>query len=165
MSVYFAKVLEMQLSPYCQVLVLNFDYTPLNIVAGRRAIVLLLKQRAQKVSDTVIRLLKYIRVPLSRAAREKPTKSAIYRRDNHCCQYCGSTRNLTIDHLIPRCRGGLDTWENLVIACSKCNTEKGDKPLQNTRLRLRKKPKPPLSRVMETVQRSTDSEWSQYGFF
>lgn len=155
----------MQLSPYCQILVLNFDYTPLNIVAGKRAIVLLLKQRAQRISDRVIRLLKYIRIPLSRAAREKPTKSAIYRRDNHSCQYCGSTRNLTIDHLIPRCRGGQDTWENLVIACSKCNTEKGDKPLQNTRLRLKKKPKPPLPKVMETVQRSSDSEWHQYGFF
>lgn len=155
----------MQLSPYCQVLVLNFDYTPLNIVAGKRAIVLLLKQRAQKISNQVIRLLKYIRIPLSRAAREKPSKSAIYRRDNHSCQYCGSTRNLTIDHLIPKCRGGLDTWENLLIACSGCNTEKGDKPLQNTRLRLKRKPKPPLPRVMEAVQKTVNPEWLQYGFF
>ncbi len=153
------------LSPEIEVLVLNFDYTPLNIVRGRRAIVLLLKNRAQRVSEKVIRLLKYIKMPLNRAAREKPTKTGIYRRDGYSCQYCGSTRSLTIDHVIARSRGGQDTWENLVLACSKCNVKKADRPLQQTGMVLKKKPRPPLPKVVETVQQSKDPEWATYGFF
>ncbi len=150
--------------PDTNVLVLNFDYTPLNIVQGRRAIVLLLKDRAQRLSEKVIRLRFYVSMPLSRTAREKPTKAAIYRRDNNTCQYCGSTRSLTIDHLIPRCRGGADTWENLALACAACNTKKGSKTPGQVGLRLRRKPRPPLPKVVEIVQRSTDPEWSQYAY-
>jgi 5-methylcytosine-specific restriction endonuclease McrA len=152
------------ISPAEKILVLNFDFTPLNIVLGRRAIVLLLKEKAQRVSSRVIRLMKYIYTPISRAAKEKPTKAAIYRRDNNTCQYCGSTRGLTIDHVIPRSRGGKDTWENLVVACSVCNTFKGDRLLENTSMKLTRKPRPPLVRVIEVVQKSTDPEWSQYAY-
>jgi 5-methylcytosine-specific restriction endonuclease McrA len=162
----FAEVLgtDMLPGPDINVLVLNFDYTPLNIVQGRRAIVLLLKDRAQRVSERVIRLKFYVSMPLSRTAREKPTKAAIYRRDNNTCQYCGSTRSLTIDHLIPKCRGGADLWENLVLACSKCNTVKGHKTPEQAGLKLSRKPRPPLPKVVEIVQRSTDPEWSQYAY-
>lgn len=152
------------LNPYVQILVLNFDYTPLNIVAGKRAIVLLLKSRAEKISARVIRLKTYIRTPIGRAAREKPTKAAIYRRDNFSCQYCGSTRSLTIDHVVPRCRGGQDTWENLVLACYSCNAKKGHKHLDQCGLKLSKKPRPPLPKVIDVVQKSTDPEWSRYGY-
>lgn len=151
-------------SPDINVLVLNFDYTPLNIVQGRRAIVLLLKDRAQMVSERVIRLRFYVSMPLSRTAREKPTKAAIYRRDNNTCQYCGSTRSLTIDHLIPKCRGGEDSWTNLTLACAVCNTRKGSKTPEQVGLKLKKKPRPPLPKVVEIVQRSTDPEWSQYAY-
>ena len=151
-------------SPDINVLVLNFDYTPLNIVQGRRAIVLLLKDRAQMVSERVIRLRFYVSMPLSRTAREKPTKAAIYRRDNNTCQYCGSTRSLTIDHLIPKCRGGEDSWTNLTLACAVCNTRKGSRTPEQVGLKLKKKPRPPLPKVVEIVQRSTDPEWSQYAY-
>lgn len=151
-------------SPDINVLVLNLDYTPLNIVQGRRAIVLLLKDRAQRVSERVIRLRFYVSMPLSRTAREKPTKAAIYRRDNNTCQYCGSTRSLTIDHVIPRCRGGDSSWTNLTLACATCNTRKGSKTPEQVGLKLRRKPKPPLPKVVEIVQRSTDPEWSQYAY-
>lgn len=147
-----------------QILVLNFDYTPVNIVLGRRAVVLVLKGKAKPVSGRVIRLSFYVPMPLSRTAKEKPTKAAIYRRDNHTCQYCGSTRSLTIDHLVPRCRGGQDTWENLLLACSKCNTLKSHKTPEQAGLRLLRKPRPPLPKVIEIVQRSTDPEWSEYAF-
>lgn len=150
--------------PDTNVLVLNFDYTPLNIVQGRRAIVLLLKDRAQRVSERVIRLRFYVSMPLSRTAREKPTKAAIYRRDNNTCQYCGSTRSLTIDHLIPRCKGGDSSWTNVLLACSTCNTKKGSRTPEQVGLRLRRKPRPPLPKVVEIVQRSTDPEWSQYAY-
>jgi 5-methylcytosine-specific restriction endonuclease McrA len=150
--------------PTEHILVLNFDYTPVNIVLGRRAIVLVLKGKARHISARVIRLNSYVPLPLSRTAKEKPTKAAIYRRDNQTCQYCGSTRSLTIDHVIPRCRGGSDSWENLTIACEPCNTKKGSKTPEQAGLRLRKKPRPPLPKVIEIVQRSTDPEWSQYAF-
>ncbi len=150
--------------PEVNVLVLNFDYTPLNIVQGKRAIVLLLKDRAQRVSGRVIRLKSYVSMPLSRTAREKPTKAAIYRRDNNTCQYCGSTRSLTIDHLIPRCKGGADLWDNLTVACATCNTKKGSKTPEQVGLKLRRKPRPPLPKVVEIVQRSTDPEWSLYAY-
>ena len=151
-------------NPYANVLVLNFDYTPANIVCGKRAIVLLLKDRACMVSARVIRLKRYIFLPLSRASKEKPTKAAIYRRDWYCCQYCGSTRNLTIDHLIPKSRGGEDTWSNPLLACESCNLKKGDRLLNHTNMTLRRNPRPPLPKVVETVQQSTDPEWSLYRF-
>ena len=161
-NVSFAEVRG--INPVQTVLVLNFDYTPLNLVAGRRAIVLLLKDRAVSVSERVIRLKSYVPMSLSRTAKEKPTKAAIYRRDNHTCQYCGSTRNLTIDHVVPRCRGGTDQWENLTLACSRCNTIKGHKSLEQSGLKLRRKPRPPLPKVIELVQRSTDPEWIPYRY-
>ena len=164
LNVSFAEAQEDVYVPTEHILVLNFDYTPVNIVLGRRAIVLVLKEKAKPVSERVIRLNNYVSLPLSRTAKEKPTKAAIYRRDNQTCQYCGSTRNLTIDHLIPRCRGGADSWENLLLACSKCNTVKGHKTPEQAGLRLRKKPRPPLPKVIEIVQRSNDPEWSQYAF-
>lgn len=154
----------MLVNPIDYILVLNFDYTPLNIVAGRRAIVLLLKDRAQWISNRVIRLRSYVSMPISRTAKEKPTKSAIYRRDNNTCQYCGSTRNLTVDHLVPRCKGGTDTWDNLLIACSRCNTVKGHKTPEQSGLRLKRKPRPPLPKVIEIVQKSSDPEWSRYAY-
>ena len=162
-NVSFVEARELP-KPDVNVLVLNFDYTPVNIVAGRRAIVLLLKDRAQYVSTKVIRLRSYVPLPLSRTAKEKPTKAAIYRRDNNTCQYCGSTRNLTIDHLIPRCKGGSDLWENLLLACSKCNTVKGHRTPEQVGLKLRRKPRPPLPKVVELVQRSTDPEWTPYRY-
>lgn len=152
------------INPYDQILVLNLDYTPVNIVQGKRAIVLLLKEKAKPVSGTVIRLNNYAPLPLNRASKEKPTKAAIYRRDNNTCQYCGSTRNLTIDHLIPRCRGGKDLWENLLLACSRCNTLKGHRTLEQSGLKLSRKPRPPLPKVVEIVQRSTNPEWSQFAY-
>lgn len=164
-NVFTVEVPGVYLNPGIDVLVLNYDYTPLNIVKGRRAIVLLMKQRAQKVSEKVIRLLKYIKMPLSRAAREKPTKVGIYRRDGYTCQYCGSTRSLTIDHLIPKSRGGTDCWENLTLACGPCNVKKGNKLLQQTGMVLKRKPRPPLPKVVEVVQQSNDPEWSKFGFF
>lgn len=152
------------IDPDDHILVLNFDYTPLNITRGRRAIVLVLKARALRVSDRVIRLVCYVHMPLSRVAREKPTKAAIYRRDNYSCQYCGSTRSLTIDHLVPKSRGGKDTWDNLLLACSSCNIRKADKPLEQTGFNLKRKPRPPLPKVIEVVQKTPDPEWSQYAY-
>ena len=154
----------LRIEPGKSVLVLNSSYEPLNITSWKRAIVLLLKEKAQVLSNTVIRLLDYVKIPLSKIMSHRPSKTMIYKRDNNSCQYCGSTRNLTIDHVIPKCRGGEDTWENLVVACSSCNTKKGNTLLEQTGMKLRKKPRPPLNKMQFTLHNSNVQEWKLYTY-
>ena len=121
-----------------QVLVLNASYEPLNITTWRRAVVMMLKGKAESLEHdpcrqlrqgthlpTVIRLRQYVRVPF----RQLPlTRRNLFQRDNHTCQYCGSRDNqLSIDHVMPRSRGGSDTWENVTTACLSCNVRKGNR--------------------------------------
>lgn len=150
--------------PNTTVLVLNSSYEPLNIASGRRAIVLLLKEKAQILSNRVIRLLNYVKVPLSRIVSQKPSRAMIYKRDNNTCMYCGSTRRLTIDHVIPRCKGGDDSWENLTVACSSCNTKKGDKLLEHTNMKLIRKPQAPYNKMQFALINCKIDEWKEYTF-
>lgn len=154
----------LKIQPGRSVLVLNSSYEPLNITSWKRAIVLLLKEKAQILSTQVIRLLDYVKVPLSKIMSHRPSKTMIYKRDNNSCQYCGSTRNLTIDHVIPKCRGGQDTWENLVVACCSCNTKKGNTLLEQTGMKLRKKPKAPLNKIQFVLNNSNIQEWKSYTY-
>jgi len=79
----------------------------------------------------VIRLVSYVRVPRD-AQRRKITRRAVFARDNWTCQYCGARANLTVDHVIPRSKGGLSSWENIVASCAPCNRRKADRtPLQS----------------------------------
>lgn len=146
------------------VLVLNFDYTPLNITHWKRAAILLLKNKAQILSESVIRLLNYVRIPVSRMIHQKPSKSMIYKRDGNKCQYCSATKNLTIDHVIPKCQGGTDCWDNLVLACSRCNAHKSNKLLEQTNMRLLRKPRAPLSPVFLSLSQVNCPEWNVYTF-
>lgn len=154
----------LKIEPNQTVLVLNASYEPLHFTNWKRAVILFLKQKAQVLSKTVIRLLNYVKIPVSRIMREKPSRNMIYKRDDHKCQYCGSTRDLTIDHVIPRSKGGKDTWDNLVAACVVCNTKKGDKLLEHTDMRLSKKPKAPISRATLILNSSKNPEWKEYNF-
>jgi 5-methylcytosine-specific restriction endonuclease McrA len=154
----------LKIEPGKSVLVLNSSYEPLNITSWKRAIVLLLKEKAQILSNCVIRLLDYVKIPLSKIMSHRPSKTMIYKRDSNSCQYCGSTRNLTIDHVIPKCRGGEDTWENLVVACGPCNTKKGNTPLEQTGMKLRRKPKPPLNKMQFVLHNSNIQEWKLYTY-
>ena len=154
----------LKIEPGKSVLVLNSSYEPLNITSWKRAIVLLLKEKAQILSNCVIRLLDYVKIPLSKIMSHRPSKTMIYKRDSNSCQYCGSTRNLTIDHIIPKCRGGEDTWENLVVACRSCNTKKGNTLLEQTGMKLRKKPRPPLNKMQFTLYNSNVQEWKLYTY-
>lgn len=150
--------------PYKPVLVLNSSYEPINITNWKRAIVLLLKNKAHMLSKRVIRLVNYIALPLKKMRVTQPTRNMIYQRDDNKCQYCGSTRHLTIDHVIPRSKGGGDTWENMVVACSSCNMKKGDKYLEHTNMKLTKKPKAPINAMFLTLEKSKDPEWTEYVF-
>ena len=144
------------------ILVLNSDYSPINICDGRRAIVLLLKEKAHMITEKVIRLLNYIRIPFIKIMSHKPSRNVIYRRDGYKCQYCSSTRNLTIDHIIPKCKGGKDTYLNLVVACNSCNTKKGDKLLEQTEMKLINKPKEPKNKIEFYLWESDNKEWKEY---
>jgi 5-methylcytosine-specific restriction endonuclease McrA len=153
-----------QIRPNSEVLVLNASYTPLNIVSWKRAIILLLKEKAAFVSAKVIRLVEYIQIPFAKINSLKPSRNLVHKRDGHKCQYCGSTRGLTIDHVIPRSKGGKDTWENMVTACGVCNTRKGDKMLADTGMRLARRPTAPPNRFVFAIATSRDDEWQQYNF-
>lgn len=159
-----------------KVLVLNTTYEPLNVCTQRRAVVLLLKDKAEAVElsttafhserhsfrvPLVIRLRSYVSVP--RAASKRISRRAVFARDNHRCQYCGSERHLTVDHIVPRSRGGGDSWENVVTSCAPCNLKKGDRPLHTLDMRLARKPRPPepFSFVFMYVDEIHDS-WRPY---
>ena len=153
-----------RINPRSQVLVLNASYEPINLTNWKRAIVLVLKEKAQVLSGKVIRLLNYITIPFSTFSRIRPSRDMIYKRDKHKCQYCGSTKRLTIDHVIPKSRGGGDTWENLVVACSSCNVKKGDKFLESTNMKLARKPFAPYNKVQFSLSGTQVPEWQEFLF-
>ena len=152
------------IKPNSRVLVLNASYEPLNIVSWKRAVILLLKEKAAFVSEKVIRLVEYIKIPFARINSMKPSRNLIYKRDGHRCQYCGSTRALTIDHVIPRSKGGKDTWENMVAACSSCNIRKGSQSLEQTGMKLAKRPAAPMNKFVFAIYDSDNTEWQKYNF-
>jgi 5-methylcytosine-specific restriction endonuclease McrA len=160
-----------------QVLVLNASYEPLNVCSVRRAHVLVWKGKAEVVEELdrplraasttfswphVIRLVTYVRVP--RAIKRRISRRALFARDGWRCVYCGSTgARLTLDHVLPRSRGGESSWENVVTACSPCNLRKGDRSLEEAGLTLRRVPKAPAPELF--IQLSTPTipaRWVQY---
>jgi len=155
---------ELPITPHQTILVLNSSYEPINFTSWKRALVLLLKEKAQVLSGRVIRLLNYVRLPISKIVNITPSRSMIYRRDNDTCQYCGAKSRLTIDHVIPRSKGGQDTWENLVVACSKCNTKKGSMLLEQTGMTLARKPRAPINKMLFDLERTNVDEWKQYNY-
>lgn len=144
-----------------QVLVLSNAYQPLYTCGLEKAIALLYVGKAVSVKDSeevvrspsvtmkvpmAIRLL--VNVVVHRYYETlRPTRQAIFKRDRHTCQYCGAHGELTIDHVMPRSRGGEDTWENLVAACYRCNNKKGDRRPDEARMPLASTPRAP--KVME----------------
>jgi hypothetical protein len=154
----------LKIQPYQTILVLNASYEPINFTNWKRAVVLILKEKAQVLSGRVIRLLEYIRIPFNKTGISKPSRHMIYKRDDNTCQYCGATKRLTIDHVIPKSRGGEDTWENMVVACSSCNTQKGSRLLEQTGMNLLKNPRPPTNKILLALDKSNVIEWKDYVF-
>ena len=155
---------HLKIKPYQTILVLNSSYEPINFTNWRRAVILVLKEKVQVISERVIRLLNYIKVPINYAARCKPSRVMIYKRDRNSCQYCGSTTRLTIDHVLPRSKGGDDSWENLVVACSSCNTKKGNRLLEHTSMRLFRQPRAPWNKVAFDLSNCNVPEWREYSY-
>ena len=139
------------------VLVLNASYEPLNVCSVRRAHVLVFKGKAEVIEELgvplhsasstfpwphVIRLITYVRVP--RAVQRKISRRALFARDGWRCVYCGNgAGRLTLDHVVPRSRGGESVWENVVTACAPCNHRKGSRTLEEARMELLRVPKAP----------------------
>ena len=156
-------------------LVLNATYEPLGVVSERRALILVLNQRAITVEEsetvlhyaggemtlpTVIRLVKFVRIPFRHSV--PLSRRAIFARDSGRCVYCLATAT-SIDHVIPRSRGGGHTWENVVSACHKCNHIKADKSLKEMGWKLRSLPREPVGaawRILGTGH--PDSRWLSY---
>lgn len=142
------------------VVVFSQNYLPMARIPIKRAIALLVSGHAEPIdfgssttwqlrSPSVILVVpEHIRMKTSQFERlwkvPPVNRREVLRRDNQACQYCGSTRRLTIDHIIPRSKGGTHTWDNVVAACETCNSLKGDRTLQQANLVLKTKPRAPV---------------------
>ncbi|MDX1617205.1 MAG: HNH endonuclease [Balneolaceae bacterium] len=158
------------------VLVLNQDYQPLSVCSVQRSVKLLFMDKAEMLHDypnrkirtvsdeysypSVIRLRRFINLPYTKIVLSRHN---IMKRDGNRCQYCGSSRNLTIDHVIPRSRGGRDSWENLVTACDECNVEKGNRTPEEANMALRKKPFRPVHiTFLQSILGAVQDDWKPY---
>jgi len=163
------------------VLVLNATYEPLNVVSVKRAVVLLLKEKAQIVEATeawvraqnwaipqplVIRLVYYVRIPhrLSLPLGRR----TVLARDGYTCQYCGARPDkseLTLDHVVPRSRGGRSSWENVVTACTRGNQRKGRHTPEEAGMPLRVPPRRPRYIALTVLADARQHEvWNKYVF-
>jgi 5-methylcytosine-specific restriction endonuclease McrA len=161
------------------VLVLNATFEPLHVVSVRRAIILLLKDKAEVIEAAeakirsenlaldmplVIRLVYYVRVP--HRLLVPLTRRTILARDRYTCQYCGAQPakgGLTLDHVVPRSRGGEHSWENVVTACIPCNQRKRDRGLQEAGMRLLARPGAPRYAAVVLLGKMQGHEvWRKY---
>jgi 5-methylcytosine-specific restriction endonuclease McrA len=161
-----------------RVLLLNVTYEPLTTVGLRRAVCLVLGEKAEVVhhdtkgtllrsaslvlsTPSVIRLRRYVRVP--HRSRIPLTRGALMRRDNYLCAYCGH-RAETIDHVVPRSRGGAHAWENCVASCMRCNHSKGDRLVEELGWTLRCAPVAPRGPHWRLIgaMNDGDPQWAAY---
>lgn len=142
------------------VVVFSKNYLPLARINIKRAVVLLVTGRAEPVCSMrcqnfllrspsiILQVPEHIRLTISSTERlwKVPgvSRREVLKRDSHSCQYCGSTRSLTLDHVIPRSQSGTHTWDNVVAACEGCNQSKGNRTPEQAGMRLHTKPKAPM---------------------
>lgn len=160
------------------VLVLNQDYRALAVCSIERAIILVHLHKAEMVASlphrfirsprlrfpfpSIIRLKRYARVPYKRILLSRKN---VIRRDGFCCQYCGTRDRLTIDHVMPKSRGGRDSWENLVAACVSCNSKKGNRTPDEANMPLLRKPfRPSHVMFIRDYIGTIDDAWKPYLF-
>lgn len=159
------------------VLVLNQSYEPLNVCRVRRAIILVFYGKAETLENSrgeirsarevfqipsVIRLGYFVKRPYQ---ERKLTKVEVFNRDHYTCQYCNKqTKELTLDHVIPRQRGGEHTWENVVSACKSCNRRKGGRTPEEAGMRLLRRPATPRHNGFYIPYHYLNShkEWQKY---
>jgi 5-methylcytosine-specific restriction endonuclease McrA len=155
-------------------LVLNASFEALSVVPARRALLLVLSSKAEIVhsadgvfrserttfpSPSVVRLLNYVKI--SYKSETTLNRRAVFIRDGGKCQYCDSPAD-SIDHVVPRSRGGGHRWDNVVAACSACNSRKRDRYLDETNLILRSKPVAPRRQLLLADGMKSEPDWVQY---
>lgn len=156
-----------------KVLVLNSDFTPINVTSLVRGFILVDKGKAEVlksgnnpiisgdniyVRPLIIRLLTYVRF---RVRPLKINRHRIFKRDNYICSYCGTSKNLTIDHILPKSRGGGNTWLNLTTCCKSCNRIKDNKTPEEANMKLINKPFQP-SLFSEVINPSISEVWKEF---
>lgn len=158
------------------VLVLNQDYQPLSVCGVRKSLMLLYQEKAELLHPlphrkihtvsaqfdfpSVIRLRRYARIPYKTIVLSRKN---ILKRDGHRCQYCGTGEDLTIDHVLPKSRGGKDTWENLVAACNRCNHRKGGNTPKEAGMPLKREPfRPHHILFLQEFVGHVDEQWRPY---
>ena len=156
-------------------LLLNATYEPLCVVSSRRAIVLVLADKAVSVHSApeevhaetvtlavpvVVRLTRYVRVPYP--AQVPLSRRAVFHRDASTCVYCGGSAT-SIDHVVPRSRGGTHTWDNVVAACRRCNHTKADRSLAEMGWKLPNPPRTPSGAAWRLLgARTVDPRWREW---
>lgn len=160
------------------VLVLNQNYEAISICSAKRAFLLVFLKKAELIDivegqyirssmaayemPSIIRLKYYVNIPYKKVSM---TRSNIFKRDGYACIYCGTTKDLTIDHVLPRSRGGKDTWENLVTACHSCNSKKGNRTPEEADMPLLRKPfKPTHLYFLKIFEAEIRDSWKPYLF-
>jgi 5-methylcytosine-specific restriction endonuclease McrA len=160
------------------VLVLNQDYRAISICSAERAMTLLWLGKADTIADkpdrfirtstisfpfpSIIRLRSYVNIPYRNVILSRRN---VLRRDNFKCQYCGRQDGLTLDHVLPRSRGGKDAWDNLVAACVPCNNRKANKTPEEALMTLIRKPfRPSHVMFLRDYVGKVDEEWKPYLF-
>ncbi|TAF33039.1 MAG: HNH endonuclease [Cytophagales bacterium] len=158
------------------VLVLNADFRAMTVFSVPKAFLLVFLDKAEVIEKTdssflrtishtystpsVIRLRKYVNMPFKGVMLSRQN---IFKRDNHQCMYCGSRKELTLDHVIPRSRGGNSGWLNLVTACHTCNSRKGNRTPEEAGLTFNQKPyKPSFLIFLRDYTKNADAKWLPY---
>jgi hypothetical protein len=157
-------------------LVLNGDYTPISVCSVQRAFLLIYLSKAElvkanttydlhTVNDTysmpaVIKLNRYVNVPYKGVVLSRDN---VFKRDGFKCQYCGTEKELTLDHLVPKAKGGKTSWNNLVTACKTCNTKKGNYSLEEAGLQLSLRPfRPSYIMYLKDLSGNNYDEWKPF---
>ena len=162
-----------------EVLILNQNYEPLSVTEVKKAFIISYLGKAQVVETykgiqlntvnhsfpvpSIVRLRKYVRISRRTIS---PTRRNVLKRDGYRCQYCGTkTGPMTVDHVIPRTMRGKDSWENLVCACAKCNTRKGNRSIKEAEFELIRAPrKPHFFYLIHNIVNIPDPNWRPYLF-
>ena len=159
-----------------RVLILNSDYTPMMVCSMQRAVILVFLGKSELIHEDkeqqlrtvdkvfplplVIRLIRYVHIPYKIVSL---TRNNVFKRDDYACQYCGKKEHLTIDHVTPRSKGGKSAWDNLVTACSRCNSLKGNNTPIEADMKLKKIPyRPTYASFLLNFSGYVCEEWLPY---
>ncbi|MEM7548550.1 MAG: HNH endonuclease [Bacteroidota bacterium] len=159
-----------------RVLVLNFDYRPLTVTNVQKAFLMVFLEKAEMITKSngfelrsvnnayplpsVIKLKRYVNAPFKQVML---TRQNVFKRDGFACSYCGSKKHLTIDHVVPRSKKGKSTWNNLVTACQRCNSKKGNGTPEQAGLNLKEEPfKPSYALFIRKFSGYVDHEWKPF---